>query len=317
MSKCVKRLDGWKSAFMSRGGRLNLIQSILSSILVYYLSLFRIPKNVAGSIEKLMRDFCGREQIGWGLIIWYLGKKSVNLEVVVVWVVKSRYEVVDGQWDTGGGGRLSVHGPWRDISALYEEYRRMVCFKVGKGDRIQFWEDVWLGDDSLKSQFPDLFLVSMAKNCVIKDLAVLDGEGSVGAIGWKFRFRKNLFDREVSIFALLLHMLQVVALLSILEDRRNSIPDTSGVFNCKSAFHFLTYAHLGPELDWAKNLWRSFAPYKVKLFGWLLFLDKGLLVYAFFLFSPVPVPFGGRSEGGTFVAEYCFGDFLGNLAGDE
>ncbi|XP_062112884.1 uncharacterized protein LOC133824040 [Humulus lupulus] len=55
--KCAKRLDGWKSGFLSRGGRLTLIQSVLSSIPVYYLSLFWIPKNVAGFIEKLMRDF--------------------------------------------------------------------------------------------------------------------------------------------------------------------------------------------------------------------------------------------------------------------
>ncbi|XP_062114724.1 uncharacterized protein LOC133825847 [Humulus lupulus] len=44
VSKCAKCLDGWKSDFLSRGGRLALIQ-------------FRIPKNVAGIIEKLMRDF--------------------------------------------------------------------------------------------------------------------------------------------------------------------------------------------------------------------------------------------------------------------
>ena len=42
---------------MSKGGRLVLIQSVLSSIPTYYLSLFRIPVKVARSLEKLMRDF--------------------------------------------------------------------------------------------------------------------------------------------------------------------------------------------------------------------------------------------------------------------
>ncbi|XP_062089071.1 uncharacterized protein LOC133795633 [Humulus lupulus] len=261
-------------------------------------------RNVARSIEKVMRDFLWEGADGSGddhLVSWQEVCKSRNygglgigniekrnkaflmkwlwrfpLERKALWykVVKSRYGLDEGHWDTGGGRRLSVRGPWRDITALYEEYRKMVCFKVGKGDRIQFWEDVWLGEDTLKSRFSDLFLVSMAKNCAIKDLAVLGGEGRGGSLGWNLRFRRNLLDREVANFAQLMHMLQVVTLPSILEDRRNWNSDTSGVFNCKSAFHSLSYAHLGPELDWAKFLWRSVAPYKVKLFGWLLFLDK-------------------------------------------
>lgn len=38
-----KRLDGWKRALISKGGRLVLVQSVLSSIPTYYLSLFRVP----------------------------------------------------------------------------------------------------------------------------------------------------------------------------------------------------------------------------------------------------------------------------------
>lgn len=52
-----KRLDGWKKAFISKGGRMVLIQSVLSSIPIYYLSIFRIPSKVARMLEKLMRDF--------------------------------------------------------------------------------------------------------------------------------------------------------------------------------------------------------------------------------------------------------------------
>ncbi|XP_062096226.1 uncharacterized protein LOC133802006 [Humulus lupulus] len=74
VSNCAKRLDSWKSAFMSRGGRLTLIQSVLSSIPVYYLSLFRIPKSVAGVIEKRMRDFLweGTNQSGGDHLLSWL-----------------------------------------------------------------------------------------------------------------------------------------------------------------------------------------------------------------------------------------------------
>ena len=42
ITKVAKRLDRWKRAFLSKGGRLTLIESVLSTILTYFLSLFRM-----------------------------------------------------------------------------------------------------------------------------------------------------------------------------------------------------------------------------------------------------------------------------------
>ncbi|PON50055.1 hypothetical protein TorRG33x02_315750 [Trema orientale] len=57
VDKVAKRLDKWKKAFLSKGDRLTLIESILSSIPTYYLSLFTIPIAVAMGLETIMRDF--------------------------------------------------------------------------------------------------------------------------------------------------------------------------------------------------------------------------------------------------------------------
>ena len=40
ISKISKRLNGWKIAFLSKGGRLTLIESVLSVIPTYFLSVF-------------------------------------------------------------------------------------------------------------------------------------------------------------------------------------------------------------------------------------------------------------------------------------
>lgn len=53
--KIAKRLAGWKKAFLSRGGILTLIKSILSAIPTYYLSFFHT--GVAKDIEKVTREF--------------------------------------------------------------------------------------------------------------------------------------------------------------------------------------------------------------------------------------------------------------------
>ncbi|KAL5538556.1 hypothetical protein UlMin_042562 [Ulmus minor] len=54
VEKVGKRLDGWKKAFLSKGGRLTLIQSVLSSIPIYFISLFKLTKVVTGTLEKMM-----------------------------------------------------------------------------------------------------------------------------------------------------------------------------------------------------------------------------------------------------------------------
>jgi hypothetical protein len=52
------RLSGWKkNMYLSKGGRVTLIKSILSNLHMYIMSLFPLPVGVAKHIEKIQRDF--------------------------------------------------------------------------------------------------------------------------------------------------------------------------------------------------------------------------------------------------------------------
>ena len=69
----AKRFDGWKRAFLSKGGRLTLIESVLSMILAYFLSLFQVPSGVIKELEKLIRNFLWKGANGDGgdhLVSW-------------------------------------------------------------------------------------------------------------------------------------------------------------------------------------------------------------------------------------------------------
>ena len=76
LDRVSRRLDGWKKAFLSFGSGITLIQSSLSHILSYFLSLFKIPISIALRIEKLQRDFlwlgCGEGKkdhlVNWDLV---------------------------------------------------------------------------------------------------------------------------------------------------------------------------------------------------------------------------------------------------------
>ncbi|KAK3189658.1 hypothetical protein Dsin_029219 [Dipteronia sinensis] len=51
------RLAPWKRRFLSKGGRLVLIKSVLSSLPSYFMAVFKMPVAVAAKIEKLQRSF--------------------------------------------------------------------------------------------------------------------------------------------------------------------------------------------------------------------------------------------------------------------
>ena len=64
LEKMGHKLAGWKKLYLSKGARLTLIKSTISSLPVYFLSLFPILVSVNRRIEKLQREFL------WG---WYGG----------------------------------------------------------------------------------------------------------------------------------------------------------------------------------------------------------------------------------------------------
>ena len=57
LKRMDKKLSGWKWLYLSKGGRLTLLKSTLSSLLTYYLFLFTIPKVVATRLERIQRNF--------------------------------------------------------------------------------------------------------------------------------------------------------------------------------------------------------------------------------------------------------------------
>jgi len=52
-----KKLSGWKAKMLTVGGRLVLINSVLSSLPMFMLSFFEIPKGVLEKIESFRSRF--------------------------------------------------------------------------------------------------------------------------------------------------------------------------------------------------------------------------------------------------------------------
>ncbi|XP_028069648.1 uncharacterized protein LOC114272175 [Camellia sinensis] len=73
VDKVQRCLAGWKRQYLSKGGRITLIKSVLPSILMYFMSVHVILVGVAKRLEKLQHDFLwsgGAEGFHYHLVAW-------------------------------------------------------------------------------------------------------------------------------------------------------------------------------------------------------------------------------------------------------
>ncbi|KAK1290670.1 hypothetical protein QJS10_CPB18g00804 [Acorus calamus] len=57
LDRMVKRLAGWSGRMLSLGGKLTLLQAVLSSVPVFYMSIFTMPKGIQRKIDVIRRRF--------------------------------------------------------------------------------------------------------------------------------------------------------------------------------------------------------------------------------------------------------------------
>jgi hypothetical protein len=185
VEKIERRLAGWKRMYLSKGGRLTLIKSTLSSLPTYFLSLFLIPASVANRIEKLCRDFLWGglgDEFKYHLVNWStvcspvseggLGIRNLrtfNRALLGKWLWRYAQEreawwrlVVEAKFGSVRGGWCSLtptgpHGVglWKNIRRGWSLFCNHVRFELGDGSRIRFWFDVWCGD--CRSKMPSRF----------------------------------------------------------------------------------------------------------------------------------------------------------------
>ena len=60
-----------------------------------------------------------------------------------------------------------------------------MSFAVGNGTHIRFWHDRWIGDNTLKDLYPELYACSDAKDACIFEVLWLPKGGTIKSVGFK------------------------------------------------------------------------------------------------------------------------------------
>lgn len=79
IQKIQRKIEGWQAKLLSGGGRLILVNAVLTSIPLYYLSVFKAPTWVVKRIKALRRVFSG--VVAATMLarnVWWLGKTSAG-----------------------------------------------------------------------------------------------------------------------------------------------------------------------------------------------------------------------------------------------
>ena len=118
-----KRLASWKAQYISKGGQITLIRSTLSSLPIYYLSLFRMPHKVCTKLEMIQRQFL------WGGSD--LDKKISLVSWATVCSDKSK-EGIGIKSFSKMNKALLCKWSWRFANDRNALWRKVICCKFGE-----------------------------------------------------------------------------------------------------------------------------------------------------------------------------------------
>lgn len=268
IEKVESRLAGWQSRLISRGGRLQLVKSVLSSIPLYYMHCFLLPKWVIARIDKARRQFLwGRttaQMRGISLCNWQkvclpiewggMGVPDLtlrNISLLLRWWWKG-YNDRDSMW-----GSLVIkirwqgyymQGPalwtrtrsffWSQLHGIKHIFTSCTSWNIGDGQQISFWFDDW-------------------------GMGILAEAGS-RQVGGALSIRQAM--------ALPSFLNTVNINLTNTHDELRWNLTTDGVYSAKSAYAILVG---GGKLSWPfETAWHHHIPPSVRIFIFLLLQGK-------------------------------------------
>lgn len=268
IERVQSRLDTWQTKLISKGGRLQLVQSVLSSMTVYFMHCFLLPNWVIKKLDRARRSFMwgcsNRRERGVSLCNWQLvclpkqwGGLGVpdlrlrNISLILRWWWKGYKErqsmwgslIIKVRWQG-----VFTHGPtiwaktgsffWGQLHGVKHIFNMSVSWAIGDGTCISYWFDDW-------------------------------GKGALVPAGTR-QINRSLSIRSASADAELLQGLAIN--FSDQPDVLTWKWSQTGLYTSKSIYAVLTGVG---KIRWNfSHIWKSNTPPKVRIFIHLMLLGK-------------------------------------------
>ncbi|PNY01857.1 cysteine-rich receptor-like protein kinase, partial [Trifolium pratense] len=206
-----KRLNAWNGRHLSIGGRVTLINSVLSSLPLYFFSFYKAPVCVLKDLVSIQRNFLWGGGMDSNKMCWVswesicqskdkggLGIKNLelfNASLLCKWkwrclndreapwndFLRWRYGSFAANFLYGEGraGLKQASIWWRDIWKLGSEeegswFGNNISSILGDGNDIGFWKEKWIGATPLRELFPALYNKSLQQDSRISSMGAWD-----------------------------------------------------------------------------------------------------------------------------------------------
>ncbi|KAM0004605.1 putative reverse transcriptase zinc-binding domain-containing protein [Helianthus debilis subsp. tardiflorus] len=179
IERMEKKIVNWVSKALSFAGRLQLINSVLSSMHIYWASVFIMPARVISDLEKKIRRFLWnagsegriRAKVAWkhvclpkqegGLGIRSIADVNKSLMAKHIWSILTKRDSIWVKWihDCKLRGRNfwevpcrgSMSWGWRKILSIRNIIRPHVWSSIKSGTQTNIWSDMWCASSPLIS----------------------------------------------------------------------------------------------------------------------------------------------------------------------
>ncbi|GJR05390.1 RNA-directed DNA polymerase, eukaryota [Tanacetum coccineum] len=297
IDKVKSRLSNGKMKALSIEGRLTLLKSVLGSMPIFHMSVFKVPSSVLHMIESIRSHFFNGHEIRSNKATWVkwnsvlaskekggLGVSSLyalNRALIMKWVWRF-YSQKESLWvrvikaiygNDGQVGKVSKVGSrscWRNIvnevrilgnqGVKVLDYMRI---KLGNGESTAFWDDNWIGGKVLKYSFPRIYALETVKEVTV------NSKMSDSRLENSLRRRIRGGVEQVQ-FNELSDMLQSVSLMPY-SDRWVWSLEGSGEFSVASIRKIIDDNRLS-TVD-TKTLWNKCVPIKVNILAWKIKIE--------------------------------------------
>ncbi|CAJ2641500.1 unnamed protein product [Trifolium pratense] len=270
------KLAAWKASLLSIAGRVQLVNSVIHSMLLHSITIYAWPVSLIKDMEKWLRNFIWSGNVDQRKLVtvaWHkvclpfkeggLGLRSLS-KINEAGNLKLCWELMHSnlQWAQLLKNRVfkksrpvSYHvssSIWSGIKHKFPDISLNCSWQIGNGELVNFWTDTWCGEplvDSLSIPQNLHHRLQATMSCFINNAS------------W------NIPISITTAYPSLQHFIEQVTLPMLpKEDNYRWIHSHDGNLSFKDAYNY--HCQPGQQVDWAKVIWNSAIPPSKSLLFW-------------------------------------------------
>ncbi|KAF6162880.1 hypothetical protein GIB67_021029 [Kingdonia uniflora] len=279
VDKIKKRATGWAGNLLSLQGGAVLIQSVLSSISIFSMGIYKWPTSVIKEGKRILQNFLWSREpeskkacvVAWDKVCKPFKEGGINLrplkEINQSLMMKLTWNFLNpkDEWAEfmrvkfiAKAGNFSTitkgFSIWAGVRGALKDVSAHSGWVIGDGDCIDLWRDNWCSPLSLKDMINDDAIPWSDLKAKVSYI-ITEGKWSIP------NNLQLIFDR----FGVDIHTIKIN---HHKPDRRVWKPDLIGNFSVKGAFDSIQ--NKGQPNWWFKILFRRAIHHRLSIWGWRL-----------------------------------------------